>query len=358
MKRIFVCGVGAVSPAGWRAGDLQDALDRQTVLPVQPLERPGWKTRLQVRPVPPPPTRPEFLSHPRLRRASAITQYAVSAALEATAGLRALENKTLRLGLVVCVQAGCVQYSCRFFGEVLKTPATASPLLFPETVYAAPASHVATILENITEVTTLVGDGATFLQGLAVGAGWLEDERVDACLVVGAEEPHWLLADALWHLDRTAVLTSGAGAICLCRSPEAPARVELERITQAHVYSRQISRAQAARAMRCELVSHGPGELLCDGLGGSPRADAAESAAWQDWNGPRLSVKRPFGEGLMASAAWQCVAACLAVARTRVPVASVSLVGANQQAIGGRFVWPTSGFPSLQEEPPASRIAW
>ena len=79
-------------------------------------------------------------------------------------------------------------------------------------------------------------------------------------------------------------------------------------------------------------------DLLCDGLGGSPRADAPEAAAWSDWAGPRLSLKRILGEGLMAAAAWQCVAACDAVAGGRSAAANVSLVGGSQQSIGARFV--------------------
>jgi hypothetical protein len=48
-------------------------------------------------------------------------------------------------------------------------------------------------------------------------------------------------------------------------------------------------------------------------------------------------VKRIFGEGMMAAAAWQCVAACDAVAARKFPSASVSLVGPTQQTIGARF---------------------
>ena len=66
--------------------------------------------------------------------------------------------------------------------------------------------------------------------------------------------------------------------------------------------------------MREQLPPGSPGELLCDGIGDSPRADAPELAAWRDWAGARLSPKRILGEGLMAAAAWQCVAACDAVA--------------------------------------------
>jgi hypothetical protein len=87
-------------------------------------------------------------------------------------------------------------------------------------------------------------------------------------------------------------------------------------------------------------------DLLCDGLGGSPRADAPEAAAWSDWTGPRLSLKRILGEGLMAAAAWQCVAACDAVAGGQCAAANVSLVGGNQQAIGARFVQATQSSPA------------
>jgi hypothetical protein len=231
-----------------------------------------------------------------------------------------------------------VHYSWRFFDETLKDPATASPLLFPETVYAAPASHVAALLENVALAYTVVGDPAAFLQGVALGVQWLEESRADACLVIGTEETNWILADALRHLERPAIITGGAGALCLGREPTMSAGAELAAITDPHTYSGQNSRLRAARAMRGQLGEGAPGELLCDGLGDSPRADAAERAAWRDWAGARLSPKSILGEGLMAGAAWQCVAACAAVAGGQFPAATVSIVGSNQQAIGARFV--------------------
>ena len=347
MSRIFIAGLGAVSPAGWNVAALRAALDKSESLPVQPMERPGWEKPLQVRLVPNPATRPEFLAHPRLRRTSPITHYVVSAALEATAKLRANHDPKLGLGLVVCLQAGCVNYSCRFFDETLKDPATASPLLFPETVYAAPASHVAAVLENVSLASTLVGDPAAFLQGVSLGAQWLEENRADVCLVIGAEETNWILADALWHLERSAILTAGAGALCLCRDPKLSAGVELAAITDAHTYAARNGRTQAAHAMREQLGKSSPDDLLCDGLGNSPRADAPELAAWRDWTGPRVSPKRTLGEGLMAAAAWQCVAACDAVASRRFAAVNVSLVGSNQQAIGARFLCADSDISRL-----------
>src|SRR5580658_6269360 len=184
MSRIFVAGLGAVSPAGWTVASMREALDRGEPLPVQPLESRREKPLL-ARLVPNPVTRPDFLSHPRLRRASPITHYAASAALEAAAPFRKAHPENARLGLIICLQSGCVQYSCRFYDEALKNPATASPLLFPETVYAAPASHIATLLKNVTLVSSFVGDPSSFLQGVSTAAQWLEENRVEACLVIG-----------------------------------------------------------------------------------------------------------------------------------------------------------------------------
>jgi 3-oxoacyl-(acyl-carrier-protein) synthase len=339
MRKIFVAGIGAVSPAGWNVAALRAALGKNEPLPVQTMARPGWEKPLRVRLVPNPPVRPEFLAHPRLRRTSPITHYAAAAALEAVAGLRANPaTKNLRMGIVVCLQSGCVQYSCRFYDETLKNPATASPLVFPETVYAAPASHVAALLENVVLAYSLVGDPSAFLQGVALGAEWLAENRVDACLVIGAEETNWIIADALRLLDRPAIVAAGAGALCLCREPKFSAGIELAAITDAHTFSARLNRLQAAHAMRHQLGKNSTGELLCDGIGDNPRTDAAERAAWNDWTNARISPKQILGEGLMAAAAWQCVAACDAVAEKKFVAVSVSMVGSNQQAIGARFV--------------------
>jgi hypothetical protein len=354
MSRIFVRGLGAVSPAGWDVASLRAALERGEPLAVQPLARPGWEKPLKSRSVPNPAQRPAFLAHPRLRRTSPITHYAASAALEALAGFRRNNPGECPLGLVVCLQSGCVQFSYRFFDEALKDPATASPLLFPETVFAAPTSHVAALVENMPLVYTLMGDAACFLQGLALGAEWVAEGRVGGCLVIGAEESNWLLADALWHLEHAAVISGGAGALCLSAASGDSLGVELSLITDPHTYTAHRSRLQAARTMRQQFPPAAAGELLCDGQDDSPRTDAPEAAAWRDWTGPRLSPKRILGEGLMASPAWQCVAACDAVAGGRFTAANVSVVGANQQALGARFVRAALGISGLAAEAPAA----
>ena len=82
----------------------------------------------------------------------------------------------------------------------------ASPLLFPETVFNAPASHLAAILGITGASYTIVGDGAVGLLALKMAEDLMANPALDRCLVVGAEEADWLLCDAYrrWRLLREA----------------------------------------------------------------------------------------------------------------------------------------------------------
>ena len=136
-------------------------------------------------------------------------------------------------------------YTKRFYHEVVESGAqAASPLLFPETVFNAPASHLAAILGITGASYTLVGDGAVGLLALKMAEDLMLNPALDRCLVVGAEEADWLLCDAYrrWRLLRAApplevfqepprgmILSEGAGALLLeaeGRSSERPGRAE------------------------------------------------------------------------------------------------------------------------------------
>lgn len=325
--QIFVHGLGAVSPAGWGVPALSAALKNGGALPVQTVSRPGWEKPLRLRSVPPPPAPPAFLAHPRLRRSSAISQYTVAAACEALGEDAALvRSGGLRLGIVVCLMPGCVAYTRRFYEEVLADPGTASPLIFPETVFNAPASHLAAYLDSPTAGYTLVGDNGTFLQGVALAADWLEQGRADACLVAGAEETDWIAADAVRLFRRDMVYSGGAGALYLKTTPGAA--VELAAVTDSFSLANGQDRAGAARKMQAQLPPVASNELRCD----NENRGAAGRA------GNRLTPETVLGESFVALAAWQCVAACDLIRQKRFAAANVSVIGANQQAIGARFV--------------------
>jgi hypothetical protein len=333
VSRIFAHGLGAVSPAGWGVGALQASLSQSAPLPIQSMPRPGWEKPLAARLIPQPQGKPAFLAHARLRRASPMTHYAVGAALEAMgddAGLA--RTGTIRLGIIACTMTGGLSYSRRFYQEVMQDPAMASPLVFPETVFNAPASHLSAYLNASIVSYTLVGDAGTFLQGLAVAAQWLADNVADACVVIGAEELDWTAGDALRMFDRRSIYATGAGALYLRAGQGDGAVAELAAITDSIPATDNFSRDEAARRMRGQLPAHAPDELLCESETANP--------AWNGWTGARLAPNETLGEAFVASAAWQCVAACDALRRGSYAAANVSITGPARQAIGARFVKP------------------
>jgi len=218
------------------------------------------------------------------------------------------------LGIIVCVLDGCVNYKRRFFEEVLREPATASPLLFPETVFNSPASHLGAFLGAPEVNYTLVGDDGTFLQGLALAAEWLADEKVEACVVVGAEENDWIVSDALHLFRRKAVHAAGAGAIYLKKESSATG-IELAAVTDSFPFMQKQNRAVALQELKSQLPNCAPEELFSG-----------------------ATMKMILGEAFAATAAWQCVLACDAIRRNELRATNVEVVGLNQQAIGARFV--------------------
>lgn len=307
MSAIFLSGSGAVSPAGWGQEKLLAAL-RDGVLPAaQTLERPGWSRPLTVRRVPVPAPRPAWAAHPRMRRAAAISQFSAGAAEEA---LR--DSSQGPLGVVYCTTCGCVNYSRRFYDEVLRDPAVASPLLFPETVFNAPASHLSTVFGTAAVNYTLVGDSGIFLHGLALAAGWLEAGRVARCLVVAAEEVDWIIADALHHFRKSATLTEGAGAVLLTRERTARTFAELECVTDPEPFTLRSGRGERTEAL----------QRVASAL---PRGLAATADA------------TGLGEGFSAGTVWQLLAAIETARQSQLSRATVCAPGAYQEAIGASF---------------------
>jgi 3-oxoacyl-(acyl-carrier-protein) synthase len=269
----------------------------------------------------------------RLRRASPIARFAASAALEALgeARLAKIKRGELRVGVIFTLLNGCVNYSSRFFGEALENPALASPILFPETVFNAPSSHLSALIGSSCPNDTLLGDGAVFFSGLDLGIEWLESGEVDGCLVVAAEEMDWLSAEGLRLYSRRFVPSEGAGAVYL----EAVAGpVTVRRLPDPVPFS-GFSRRDAAAICRGRLAASDDGRtLLLDSRTGISRLDRPETLAWADWAGPRFSPKTVLGESMGAAAAWQVVAAVKAIESGSHAGAVAVSTGGNQQAAG------------------------
>src|SRR5437762_2205815 len=208
-------------------------------------------------------------AHSRLRRASVISRFAAAAGLEAlhNAGVKLDSQSAERTALIFAISNGGVIYTKRFYRDILEAGAqSASPLLFPETVFNAAASHLAAIL-GITGVSyTLVGDGAVGLSAIRMAEDLLSNDELDYCLVVGAEEADWLVCDAYqkWRLLRSAppiepfhkpakgtILSEGAGAVLLGRK----GFVKIETIHPGTYYS---TRRELAEVLKGVLEELGP----------------------------------------------------------------------------------------------------
>jgi 3-oxoacyl-(acyl-carrier-protein) synthase len=273
------------------------------------------------------------LGHPRLRRASVISRFAAAAGLEALedAGLKVDSQNAERIALIFAVSNGGVIYTKRFYRDVVETGAqAASPLLFPETVFNAPASHLSAILGISGTTYTIVGDGAVGLLATKMAEDVMTDESLDYCLVVGTEEVDWLLCDAYrrWRLLRSAppiepfgeqnrgmILSEGAGAILLARVPHQTAAETRGRpvlIERGHPGAYYRKRTEAEQIVEGILHDLNQGDTETDFIISSANGtfiDQAEQWAFEQAlpNAMTYTAKPALGESIGASGLWQVI---------------------------------------------------
>ncbi len=325
------------------------------------------------------------LAHPRLRRASVISRFAATAGLEAlqAAGVKVDSQNAGRIALIFAISNGGVIYTKRFYRDVVETGAqSASPLLFPETVFNAPASHLAAILGVTGTTYTVVGDGAVGLLAIKMAEDVMMDKSLDYCLVVGTEEIDWLLCDAYrrWRLLRSAppiepfgkqkrgmILSEGAGAIVLARLPRRSAAEAGEgsiTIECAHPGGCYGKRAEAEEILKRIVrdLSQVEVDFVISSANGT-FIDQAEQGALEQVipDAVTYAAKPALGESVGASGLWQVIlgvqalrhgelppvlhadsAISLRLARSRMTVAGARRAiilnsGVNQQVAGLRL---------------------
>lgn len=329
---IHICGIGAVSAAGWSAAALRHAVREKKSLPAVHCARPGverpWPCSARL--VPPPPPE-KALRHPRLRRTSSITRCSVSAALEALADAgHPVGVPPQGIGIIYVMMNGCVSYTGRFYNEVLQNPAQASPLIFPETVFNAPASHIASLLGIDGAVSTLVGGSNVIMEAMDMAAFWIRSGVIDECLLIAAEECDWLNAEALTYYHPKLIASEGAGALLLSSKPVGPC---VSKIVGPKCYTSWEERAALLPGLVAEACSSlQAGAILIDDRAGIDRIDRAEKNAWasMDW-GTVLSPKTILGESMGAATALQLVLGVLEARETGSPTV-VSMPGLNTAA--------------------------
>ena len=272
-------------------------------------------------------------AHPRLRRSSAISRFAVVAGLAALedAGVKLDAASSERIAVIFAISNGGVVYTKRFYHEVVESGAqAASPLLFPETVFNAPASHLAAILGITGTSYTLVGDGAVGLLAIKMAEDLMASPALDRCLVVGAEEADWLLCDAYrrWRLLRDSpppepfrspprgmVLSEGAGAVVIDRTTA----MRLEKVHAGCNFNR---RQEAARCVASTFAALEPrnGDLIVASANGTFIDNAERSAILTHSPDARVyTPKAALGESVGAGSLWQVISAAQALKTRQIP---------------------------------------
>lgn len=333
---LFIHGHGSVSSAGPDSAALYQACVANAEIPVQSLERVLGDQTISYfhRPVDAEALKRVMPKHPRLRRSSNVTKFGVTAAYQAIGPERMerIKNRELNIGIVVSFLNGCVNFTNRFFGEVLSDPTLASPILFPETVFNAPASHIAAFLECDGPVYTLIGDSATWFSALEIAESWISSGQVEGCLILCAEEIDWLTLEGLGLYGRDLIATEGAAAIYVESNPSA---IAIKRLNGPFPYTDAAERRAAiAGAWDAEQELHEG--ILLDGLSHSARIDKDEAAITESWKGPRLSSARVLGEGMGIRHGLQTIAAIEALQHDH-SSALILASGGNQHAFSARL---------------------
>lgn len=304
----------------------------------------------------------------RIRRSSAISYFSVAAGLQAYGGADARTaalppERAAKTAVIFAICSGGVHYTRRFYEKIVTEGAqAASPLLFPETVYNAPASHLSALLGIDGASYTVVGDGTVGLSALAFARELLVCQpELEECIIVGAEECDWILWEgySTWRLlarepevqlwkNAGMILAEGGAAILVGRSRGTSGEITIPSVATGSYFSRE----GAAAALAELLGALDPcGAALLAGSANGTWIDRSETAALDSLQAAgalerglsRYYPKAALGDALGASALWQIALAAIALSRGALPGhpaftgagrALVSAVGLNQQIAG------------------------
>jgi hypothetical protein len=265
--------------------------------------------------------------HPRLRRSSAISHFACAAASAAVAEAGPLPAG--RTALVFAASDGALIYTRKFYEEVVKS-GSGSPLLFPETVYNAPASHVAAVLGIDGSVLTMVGDETAGLDALATAIDLIRSGDADQCLVVASQEVDWIGCDGYrrWGLASSGGMDApilSEGAVAMRIGVARPGDVVIGKIDPG---SRALGCSRLEKLYR-DLAGDVPPDML---ITSSPLPGKFGGSAFP---GMRISSPKPLaGEAFAVSTLLQIACAREEIRDGRARNVLVSVAGWNGSAGG------------------------
>ncbi len=343
MDDVTISGIGIVSPFGTDVAETWQKIEAGERAPISELTSSLSTRKFPFLAVPREAVR-EFERHPRLRRSSEISHYAAIAGMKALRGAGLDEkSETSEIGIVFGISSGGVRYTTRFYHDVISTGAgSASPLLFPETVYNAPASHLAALLGLNGMTYTLVGDSMVGLSALSLGADLVATGQVKHCVVVASEEAEWILCEAFrrsrfftsanetrpFSSDRGTVFSEGAAAVVLSRESTGT------RIENLHRGIPFFKATNAGSALEKVLAETGASpDVVFSGANGTALDDAEATALNTIWpESKKLTPKAALGESVGAGTLQQIVLATHFLRKGHAKRAGISAIGYNTMA--------------------------
>jgi 3-oxoacyl-[acyl-carrier-protein] synthase II len=353
---LWVCGVGAVTPAGVGVAALVRAIADPAWHQTDELERPGGSPLpvLACRDFVPRDHLPPLVAR-RLDRPARLLAVAAREALAAEGG--ELRWPRERVG----VAAGTWNAGSEAMFEVVRTvltvaPDEAPPMLFPSTVANAAASQLG-ILEKLAGPNlTCTEKQVSGLRAIVEAGRLLRRGRADAMVACGVDEAHWTYVEAHERLRalrsaQRAGTVPGEGAVALLLAG-APGAQPLGRVAgwgaasapaPPHRYPDTPAPLVAAGAAALERAGLRPDDvgLVVSLANGLPELERLETRALEELLGRHrpaaLAVTDRLGEGGHAAAA-RALAAVLAVSG-RLPAvwpAPAHLAAAGFPTLAGR----------------------
>ena len=269
---------------------------------------------------------------PRLRRASPISLFMMEAAAQALAAVPNLDLS--RTGVVVSFFLGCLIYSVRLYRQMTNEGRRfASPILFPETVFNSPTSHLVATLLLGGPAYSQIGDKSCWANAMRTAECWLRTGSADHVLVIGAKEfdPHELDAmQSVGWLRNGLFLGEGAGALLLSTDTN-PSGISLAAVHDGYGFDSKAGAFQSARELLAGLPDNCP--ILPTGSGWTRPIDAKVC-------GERiLRESHPLScEAFTATAAWDTIRALSLLDQKQVERIIVPYWGYTQQSAAALLV--------------------
>ncbi len=301
---------GIVSPGGTTVL----SLEQKSEWPAYPLPR--LKTNRKATPIN--KIDLQSLAHwqrePRLRRATPMTYFLTEAVDQC---LKKCMNRD-RLGLIVINFTGSITYSRRFYQEIVEQgPRAASPMMFPETVFNSPASHVVAQHKIGGPVYSLLGDETAWIAALETAALWLQLGKADEVIVAAGYEIDAMSVEA-YHaagwIRKGMIPTEGAAALSLRRADPTSSSRTIHQTEQGFLYRTKAEFLEVKSQMEKKIGASLPTEQIL----------------WNPWTTTNASPRTSHAFGV--SIGWETIQLLQTTRETVLPV-----FGCNHQAGFIRF---------------------